>query len=69
MGLLNDRLYVGFPDTGGQRPYLLMLKNIVKFPQEGIDVFNLCADRMPRVGADGDFGKLNTAGTIGINSL
>ena len=69
MGLLNDRLYIGFPDTGGQRPYLLMLKNIVQFPQEDIDVFNLRADRMPRIGADGDFGKPNTAGTVGIDSF
>jgi hypothetical protein len=69
MSVFNDRLYVGFPDTGGKRPYLLMLKNIVQNPVEDTDVFNLRAEKMPRIGVNGDFGKKNTAGTVGIDSF
>ena len=53
-----DRLYLGFPDTGGARPYLLVLK---RFPTadpgynaaSGTDVDNLVADEMPGIGASG----------------
>ncbi|WPB81626.1 hypothetical protein KYC5002_21215 [Archangium violaceum] len=53
-----DRLYLGFPDTGGARPYLLVLK---RFPTvdpgynavSGTDVENLIADEMPGIGAGG----------------
>jgi hypothetical protein len=69
MSVFNDRLYVGFPDTGGNRPYLLMVKTIVQNPVLNTDFFNLCADLMPRIGTNGDFGKKNTAGTVGIDSF
>ncbi|OJT22505.1 hypothetical protein BO221_22285 [Archangium sp. Cb G35] len=53
-----DRLYLGFPDTGGARPYLLVLK---RFPTvdpgynavSGTDVENLIADEMPGIGVGG----------------
>ncbi|KFA92596.1 hypothetical protein [Archangium violaceum] len=53
-----DRLYLGFPDTGGARPYLLVLK---RFPTvdpgsnaaSGTDVENLLADEMPGIGVGG----------------
>ncbi|WP_375765457.1 hypothetical protein NR798_27510 [Archangium gephyra] len=53
-----DRLYLGFPDTGGSRPYLLVVK---RFPTvdpgldaaAGTDVEDLSADNMPGIGAGG----------------
>jgi len=53
-----DRLYLGFPDTGGSRPYLLVVK---RFPtadpgydaSSGTDVENLTADNMPGIGVGG----------------
>jgi hypothetical protein len=54
----HDRLYLGFPDTGGNRPYLLVVKNLPisgygndAFP--GTDADDLRADLMPAVGSGG----------------
>jgi hypothetical protein len=53
-----DRLYLGFADTGGSRPYLLVVK---RFPtadpgydaSSGTDVEDLVADNMPGIGVGG----------------
>jgi hypothetical protein len=53
-----DRLYLGFPDTGGNRPYLLALQ---RFPtqapgyeaSQGLDAEDLKAENMPGIGQGG----------------
>jgi hypothetical protein len=52
--VLGNRVYLGFPDTGGNRPYLVALK--VTPPAPGLDVSstnqaeNLGAHKMPKIG-------------------
>lgn len=53
-----DRLYLGFPDTGGSRPYLLVVKRLPSADpgldaSVGVDVENLQADKMPGIGSNG----------------
>ena len=55
----NDRLYAGFPDTGGNRPYLLKLTSIGSSPA-GVD---LKAVDMPRIGLG------NSAAIVGIDTM
>ncbi len=55
----NDRLYAGFPDTSGNRPYLLNLTSIASSPA-GVD---LNADDMPRIGLG------NGAAIVGIDTM
>ncbi|AKJ04526.1 Flagellar hook-length control protein FliK [Archangium gephyra] len=67
-----DRLYLGFPDTGGSRPYLLVVK---RFPTvdpgydavSGTEVENLRADNMPGIGGGGT--PKNTATVQMIDTL
>jgi hypothetical protein len=67
-----DRLYLGFADTGGSRPYLLVVK---RFPtadpgydaSSGTDVENLTADNMPGIGVGGT--PKNNAAVQMIDSL
>ncbi|QRN93418.1 hypothetical protein JRI60_30015 [Archangium violaceum] len=54
----HDRLYLGFPDTGGNRPYLLAIKSLPTSAPgldaiAGIHVENLMAERMPGIGQSG----------------
>ena len=49
MVVFNEKLYIGYPDTGGKRPYMMKIVNIKQSPGAG-DVVNLQADEMPRVG-------------------
>jgi hypothetical protein len=56
----NDRLYAGFPDTGGNRPYLLKLTSIDSSPA-GV---NLQAVDMPRIGLPD-----NGAAIVGIDTM
>ncbi len=54
MRVFNDRLYLAFPDTGGQRPYFLALATLPLPPgldATASDVENLRADNMPGLGA------------------
>lgn len=67
MIVFSNKLYIGFPDTGSQRPYLLKIKNIIQNPVTDADVFNLSADKMPRIGVSGT--PKNNAGTVGIDSF
>lgn len=53
-----DRLYLGFPDTGGSRPYLVVVKRLpIADPgfdaATAMDAENLQADRMPGIGLNG----------------
>jgi hypothetical protein len=53
-----DRLYLGFPDTGGSRPYLLAVKRLPTADpgydaDSGTEVENLRADNMPGIGGGG----------------
>ncbi|QRK07057.1 hypothetical protein JQX13_44570 [Archangium violaceum] len=53
-----DRLYLGFPDTGGSRPYLLVIKNLPRVdpgyaPSRNMDAEDLRAEKMPGVGQGG----------------
>jgi hypothetical protein len=65
--VFNDKLYVGFPDTGGSRPYLHKIVNIMETPQKDIDYFNLEGKEFPRIGASGS--PSNNSGTVGIDSF
>ena len=52
-----DRLYLGFPDTGGERPYLLaLLRAPAAAPgldaADGADVIDLAAHQMPRLATE-----------------
>jgi len=69
MVVFNNRLFIGFTDSDSIKPHLLMFNNIVQSPVLNIDVFNLYADLMPRIGANGDFGKVNTGGIVSIDSF
>ncbi|MFL5358667.1 hypothetical protein [Archangium sp.] len=53
-----DRLYLGFPDGGGSRPYLVVAKRLPTADpgldaSVGVDAENLQADKMPGVGSGG----------------
>ncbi|MFY0568133.1 hypothetical protein ACN28E_30465 [Archangium lansingense] len=53
-----DRLYLGFPDTGGSRPSLLVVKRLPMVDpgynaSSGMDVENLTADEMPGISVGG----------------
>jgi hypothetical protein len=67
MAVFNDNLYVGFPDTGGSRPYFHKIVNIMETPQRDIDYFNLEGKEFTRIGTNGS--PSNGAGTIGIDSF
>jgi hypothetical protein len=67
MKVFNDNLYVGFPDTGGARPYILKIVNIMKAPLKDVDFFELKGQLMPRIGKNG--APNNTANIIGIDSF
>ena len=64
MTVFNNNFYIAFSDGSplpGQKPILLKLLNIVQNPAPGIDVFNLQADNMPRIG---NYGTPPNGGTI-----
>jgi hypothetical protein len=67
MIVFNSNLYIGYPDTGGNRPYLHRVVNIAENPAPGIEVLNLNGDSMSRIGAKGT--PKNTAGIVGIDSF
>jgi hypothetical protein len=67
MVVFNDSLYLGFPDDGGKRPYLVKVLNVKKDPVEGTDVVNLDGDMMPRIGTNGS--PKNSGGKVGIDSF
>jgi hypothetical protein len=69
MIVFNNNLYIGYPDSGGKRPYLHKIVNIKQTPVVGTDVFDLAGDKMPRIGVSGDFGLQNKAGDVGIDSM
>ncbi len=53
-----DRLYLGFPDTGGSRPYLVVLKTLPSVAPgldavQGLDAESLEAEKMPGLGQGG----------------
>jgi hypothetical protein len=53
-----DRLYLGFPDGGGSRPYLVVAKRLPTADPgldaaAGVDVESLQADKMPGIGLNG----------------
>jgi hypothetical protein len=53
MTVFNNNFYLAFSDGSllpGEKPVLLKLVNIVQNPISGVDVFNLQADNMPRIG-------------------
>lgn len=67
-----DRLYLGFPDTGGSRPYLLVVKRLPTADPglnaiSGTDVELLAADEMPGIGAGGT--PRNTASMQMIDTM
>jgi hypothetical protein len=66
-----DRLYLGFPDDGGNRPYLIVLKRLPAFPgyepQPGADAEDLRAESMPGIGPGG--APKNTAAIQMIDTL
>lgn len=65
MRVVGNRVYLGFPDTGGKRPYLIALKETPSAP--GLDVStdaeaeNLAAHLMPNIG--------NSAATAMIDAM
>ncbi len=67
MSVFSNSLYVGFPDTGGKRPYLHRIVNIVENPVNGVDVLNLKGNEMPRIGVSSS--PKNTGGIVGIDSF
>jgi hypothetical protein len=67
MIVFNGDLYVGYPDAGGNRPYLNRVVDIKQNPVQDVDTFNLQSDDMPRVGTNGS--PSNGAGTVGIDSF
>ncbi len=62
--IVGDRIYMGFPDTGGQRPYLVTLLTAPSGPgldaTAGTDLIELEAD---------DIGAMKTAGMAMIDSI
>jgi hypothetical protein len=67
MQVFNNSLYIGFPDTVFFKPYLYKVVNLVQSPVIDLDVFNLDANTMPRIGA---FGSPNNGGGIlGIDTF
>jgi hypothetical protein len=70
MAVFNNNFYIAFSDGTpfpGQKPILLKLLNIVQNPVSGVDVFNLQADNMPRIG---DYGTpANGAVIVGIDVM
>jgi hypothetical protein len=67
MSVFNNNLYVGFPDTGGSRPYFQKIVNVMEAPLKDVDFFDLQGKEMPRIGVSGT--PNNTAGIIGIDSF
>jgi hypothetical protein len=67
MIVFNGNLYIGFPDTGGKRPYMLKIVNIVEDPVVDTDAFNLSAVDMPRIGKNGT--PSNQGKDVGIDSF
>jgi hypothetical protein len=66
--VFNDNLYIGYPDSGGNRPYINRVMNILQNPVEGPDVIDLEADQMPSIGKDGKPTN-NGASIVGIDSF
>ncbi|KPJ82515.1 MAG: hypothetical protein AMS17_18920 [Spirochaetes bacterium DG_61] len=64
----SDNLYVGLPDTGGNRPYLYRIIDIKENPAKDVDVINLEGGDMTRIGANGSPEK-NEAGKVSIDSF
>jgi hypothetical protein len=50
MIVFNNSLYVGYSEFGGNRPRAQRYINIVQSPVEGVDMIELDADDMPRIG-------------------
>jgi hypothetical protein len=67
MTVFNNNLYIGLPDTGGQRPYFNKVVTIVENPVDGTDAFRLDGTEMPRIGRNGS--PSNQGGTVGIDSF
>jgi hypothetical protein len=67
MIVFNGSIYIGFPDTGGDRPYMLKIVNVVEIPIVDTDAFNLNAEDMPRIGKRGD--PSNTGINVGIDTF
>jgi len=67
MAVFNNNLYVGFPDTGGQRPYFHKVVNIVENPVIGTDAFDLTGTEMPHIGRMGV--PSNGGSIVGIDSF
>ena len=67
MIVFNNKLYVGFPDTGGKRPYFHKILNIMETPQNNIDFFNLEGKNMPRFGVG--VSPAIKGGIVGIDSF
>ncbi|HYX93123.1 MAG TPA: hypothetical protein VE782_16275, partial [Myxococcaceae bacterium] len=69
----NDRVYLGFPDNGGARPYLSALLATPRVPGldavAGVDVLNLRADNMPRIGRGNPNPNPDPTGTLMIDSF
>jgi hypothetical protein len=56
MHVFNGRVYLGFPDSGGKRPYLVVVKTTPGTPgldATASDAENLGADLMPGIGVSG----------------
>jgi hypothetical protein len=68
MHVLNNRIYLGFPDTGGKRPYLVALKVPPGAP--GLDVSsdteaeNLGAHKMPKLGLSAPMSMIDAIGDL-----
>ena len=66
--VFGDRLYLGFPDTGGSRPYLVVLKTTP--PSPGLDVAtdaeaeNLDAEKMPGIGKSSGMSMIDSIGDL-----
>jgi hypothetical protein len=68
MRVFNGRLYIGFPDDGGNRPYFHKIFNLREAPVKDVDFSNLDGDDLPRIGANASIYK-NQAGKVGIDSF
>jgi hypothetical protein len=68
MAVSNGKLYIGYPDTGGNRPYFHKIVNLVEGPTVPTDFINLEGDNLPRIGANALPYK-NTAGKVCIDSF
>jgi hypothetical protein len=68
MHVLNQRIYLGFPDTGGKRPYLVAVKVAPVAP--GLDVSsdteaeNLAAHKMPKLGLAAPMSMIDAIGDL-----